>query len=78
MAKAQLVCELRLYRNNHDGVIVIHPLRIRVVDKKAKEVKKENAIPVKEATKNEKPNKYTRPAADNSRKTLLNPQKKHR
>ena len=71
--KPQLVCEVSYTEITSDG-IMRHPsfegLRI---DKKAKDVTKEKAIPVKEATKKAKPNKYTKPADDKSRKTLLNP-----
>jgi bifunctional non-homologous end joining protein LigD len=74
--KPELVCEVSYAEITSDG-IMRHPsfegLRI---DKKAKDVRKEKAIPVekvKETTKREKSNKYTKPATDKSRKTLLNP-----
>src|SRR6187431_433649 len=66
--KPELVCEVSYAEITSDG-IMRHPsfegLRI---DKKAKDVKKEEAIPIEEATKKPKPNKYTKPATDNSRK----------
>jgi len=74
--KPELVCEVSYTEITSDG-IMRHPsfegLRI---DKKAKNVKKEVAIPaeeVEESSEKSKKNKYTKPASDKSRKTLLNP-----
>ena len=71
--KPVLVCEVSYTEITSDG-IMRHPsfegLRI---DKKAKDVKKEKAIPVEKATKETQQHKFTRPVKDKSRKTLLNP-----
>ena len=73
--KPQLVCEVSYTEITNDG-IMRHPsfegLRI---DKKAKDVKREKEIPSTQIVKQSKPaaNKYTKPAGDKSRKTLLNP-----
>ena len=59
-----------------DGVMRHPSFEGMRTDKKAKDVRKENAIPVediKETTKKEKSNKYTKPITDKDRKTLLNP-----
>ncbi len=73
--KPQLVCEVS-YTEMTDDNVMRHPsfqgLRI---DKKAVNVKKEIAIPVKKIVKKSSPvaNKYTKPVTGNGRKTLLNP-----
>ena len=73
--KPQLVCEVSYTEITSDGVMRHPSFEGLRIDKKAKDVKKEEAIPVKEAiVKEKKPsNKFTKPASDKSRKTLLNP-----
>ena len=72
--KPKLVCEVSYAEITSDGVMRHPSFEGMRTDKKAREVKMEKAIPVKEVTKN-KPakNKFTKPVADKSRKTLLNP-----
>src|SRR6186713_3393725 len=74
--KPQLVCEVSYTEITSDGVMRHPSFEGLRTDKKAKDVKKEKAIPVediKETVKKEKPNKYTKPVTDKDRKTLLNP-----
>ena len=74
--KPELVCEVSYAEITTDGIMRHPSFEGLRTDKKAKDVKKENAIPVediKEPTKKEKPNKYTKPVTDKDRKTLLNP-----
>lgn len=73
--KPQLVCEVSYTEITSDGVMRHPSFEGLRVDKKAKEVKKEKEIPVKEAIGKEKTssNRYTKPASDKTRKTLLNP-----
>ena len=74
--KPQLVCEVSYTEITNDGVMRHPSFEGLRTDKKAKDVKKENAIPVediKETRKKEKANKYTKPVTDKDRKTLLNP-----
>jgi len=74
--KPQLVCEVSYTEITTDGIMRHPSFEGLRTDKKAKDVKKENAIPVedlKEKTKKEKPNRYTNPVTDKDRKTLLNP-----
>src|SRR6187402_1039117 len=74
--KPQLVCEVSYAEITSDGVMRHPSFEGLRTDKKAKDVKKEKAIQVeeiKETSKKEKPNKYTKPVTDKDRKTLLNP-----
>jgi bifunctional non-homologous end joining protein LigD len=74
--KPELVCEVSYAEITSDGIMRHPSFEGLRTDKKAKDVKKENAIPVeavKETTKKEKANKYTKPVTDKDRKTLLNP-----
>ncbi|HEX6849483.1 MAG TPA: non-homologous end-joining DNA ligase, partial [Chitinophagaceae bacterium] len=74
--KPELVCEVNYTEITSDGIMRHPSFEGLRTDKKAKDVKKENAIPVEEVkktTKKEKPNRYTKPVTDKNRKTLLNP-----
>jgi bifunctional non-homologous end joining protein LigD len=74
--KPELVCEVSYAEITTDGIMRHPSFEGLRTDKKAKDVKKEKAIPVediKETAKKEKPNKYTKPVTDKDRKTLLNP-----
>jgi len=74
--KPELVCEVSYTEITTDGIMRHPSFEGLRTDKKAKDVKKEKAIPVKdikETTKKEKSNKYTKPVTDKDRKTLLNP-----
>ncbi|TMI89137.1 MAG: DNA ligase D [Bacteroidetes bacterium] len=74
--KPELVCEVSYAEITSDGIMRHPSFEGLRTDKKAKDVKKETAIQVedvKETTKKEKPNKYTKPVTDKDRKTLLNP-----
>jgi len=75
--KPELVCEVSYAEITSDGIMRHPSFEGLRTDKKAKDVKKENAIPVedvKETTKKEKSRtKYTKPVTDKDRKTLLNP-----
>jgi len=71
----QLVCEVSYTEITTDGVMRHPSFEGLRIDKKAKDVKKEKEIPVKEVIEKEKSssNKFTKPSGDKSRKTLLNP-----
>jgi len=73
--KPELVCEVSYTEITSDGVMRHPSFEGLRIDKKAKDVKKEKEIPVKEVIKKEKSssNNYTKPPNDKSRKTLLNP-----
>lgn len=73
--KPQLVCEVSYTEITSDGVMRHPSFEGLRIDKKAKDVKKEKEIPVKEAIAKEKAssNRYTKPVSDKTRKTLLNP-----
>jgi len=71
--KPQLVCEVSYTEITSDGVMRHPSFEGLRIDKKAKDVKKEKAIPVKEVKEKIKTSKYTKPVNDKSRKTLLNP-----
>jgi len=74
--KPELVCEVSYAEITSDGIMRHPSFEGLRTDKKAKDVKKETAIPVeavKETTKKEKVNKYTKAVTDKDRKTLLNP-----
>ena len=76
--KPQLVCEVSYTEITSDGVMRHPSFEGLRIDKKARDVKKEKAIPVKDATKKDKTNKYTKPTNEKDRKTLLNPTEKRR
>ena len=74
--KPQLVCEVSYTEVTSDGVMRHPSFEGLRTDKKAKDVRKERAVPAEEVEKlPEKPGatKYTKPSTDKSRKTLLNP-----
>ena len=73
--KPQLVCEVSYAEITSDGVMRHPSFEGLRTDKKAKEVKKEKEVPAEEIVEEEKTHssKYTKPASDKSRKTLLNP-----
>ena len=67
--KPHLVCEVSYTEITDDGVMRHPSFEGMRTDKKAKEVIKEKAISYKKV----KPNNYTKPVTDKSRKTFLNP-----
>ena len=72
--KPQLVCEVSYTEITSDGVMRHPSFEGMRTDKKAKDVEKEKAIPVediKETTKNEKSNKYTKPVTDKRSKNII-------
>ena len=76
--KPQLVCEVSYAEMTSDGVMRHPSFEGMRTDKKAKDVKQEKAMPVKELTKKTKTvkspvTKYTKPVTDKGRKSLLNP-----
>jgi bifunctional non-homologous end joining protein LigD len=71
--KPKLVCEVSYTELTSDGVMRHPSFEGLRIDKKAKDVKTEKAIPVEKATRKSKANKYAKPSSDKSRKTLLNP-----
>jgi bifunctional non-homologous end joining protein LigD len=73
--KPRLVCEVSYAEITTDGVMRHPSFEGLRTDKKAKDVKKEKEIPAEEIVEEDKPSKtkFTKPAKDKSRKTLLNP-----
>jgi bifunctional non-homologous end joining protein LigD len=75
--KPELVCEVSYTEITSDGIMRHPSFEGLRTDKKARDVKKEKAIPAEEVeeetTKKQKRLKYTNPSTDKSRKTLLNP-----
>lgn len=72
--KPELVCEVSYTEMTSDGVMRHPSFEGMRTDKKAKDVKKETAMPVKKAiTKKTAAEKHVRPVKDTGRKTLLNP-----
>lgn len=72
--KPELVCEVSYAEITSDGVMRHPSYEGLRTDKKAKEVKKEIAMPVKKAIKKKTAaGKMARPVKDTGRKTLLNP-----
>jgi bifunctional non-homologous end joining protein LigD len=74
--KPQLVCEVSYTEITSDGIMRHPSFEGLRTDKKAKDVKKEKAVPsqeVGEPAVKKKATKYTSPSTDKSRKTLLNP-----
>jgi bifunctional non-homologous end joining protein LigD len=71
--KPELVCEVSYTEITSDGVMRHPSFEGLRIDKKAKDVKKENAIPVEDIkeTKKEKPNKYTKPVTDKEQKNFI-------
>ncbi len=74
--KPELVCEVSYTEITSDGIMRHPSFEGLRTDKKAKDVKKEKAIPaeeVEESTEKPKRTKYTKPVTEKDRKTLLNP-----
>jgi bifunctional non-homologous end joining protein LigD len=74
--KPQLVCEVSYTEMTADGVMRHPSFQGMRIDKKAKDVKKEKALPVKktvEETDIRQKSKIINPVAKSERKTLLNP-----
>lgn len=73
--KPQLVCEVSFTEMTKDGIMRHPSFEGMRVDKKAKDVVREKAIPVKAATKASERNdaKMLKPRGKQQRKTLLNP-----
>ena len=74
--KPKLVCEVSYTEITSDGIMRHPSFEGLRSDKKAKDVRKEKAIPaeqIEEPEEKPKNTKYTKPSTDKSRKTLLNP-----
>ncbi|HET9747610.1 MAG TPA: DNA ligase D, partial [Chitinophagaceae bacterium] len=74
--KPKLVCEVSYTEITSDGIMRHPSFEGLRTDKKAKDVRKEKAIPAEEVevmAERPKRTKYTNPSTDKSRKTLLNP-----
>jgi bifunctional non-homologous end joining protein LigD len=71
--KPKLVCEVSYAELSSDGVMRHPSFEGMRIDKSAKEVKLEKAVPLKAIIAKKKPSKYTKPVTDKGRRTFLNP-----